>query len=616
MRSPREAHKILILITDGIPNANPGGGCNANIWNGDLGPNDPDFECAVFFGNMASANNVTVFTVGVGNGVDRDLLTAIAEGHDPHSTSGSGDEFLFDSCGGRFFNAAKPTDLDAILDFISAPDFTGCSHKGVKQVTISGPTTGLTQIPQTFTATVSPMSAVLPITYIWTVDGQPSVTHIRGITDTVTYTWNTSGGYSIRAFAQNAFGDTVGFYSTFIAPQAVAPTDVNIAGPTTGFIQANYTFTATVTPPDVTNEFVTYVWQTAGQPPITHTKPFDRDNVTFAWDTPGLKTITVTVSNSKGSITNTHQININPPVPPANIEITGSDTGFVQSNYVFTATLTPQEASQHRLTYIWQTAGQPPITHTKFSDKDSAIFTWDTPGLKTVTVTASNSSGTVTNTYQININPALCHPLLTETGFETAPAQAWRLGVSENVNLNPSSTESYNGLLSLDASTFDGSFNRPYFFQQFTLPTWVNDFTYKLNLRLYKNVDALADGDNVNDLFYAVVTTAPNVASGITTPTLVAQGVNSGGWTFLEVTFDLLNGINLTDYAGQPLYIYFYNDSNENCPVEVCHASRYLFDDISLLVTQASTCPPLDPAIPQRSKQRTYHEGPYLCSSH
>ena len=110
------ARKVLILMTDGAPNKNPGGGCNSdNIWNGDAGNGDADFECAVFFGREAANAGIIVYTIGIGAGVDRDLLTAIAEGRDPHSSSGSGEEFLFEARGGRFFNAAKPTDLDAIF---------------------------------------------------------------------------------------------------------------------------------------------------------------------------------------------------------------------------------------------------------------------------------------------------------------------------------------------------------------------------------------------------------------------------------------------------------------------------------------------------------------------
>jgi hypothetical protein len=113
------ARKVLILMTDGAPNANPGncapGGGRPDLWNGDVSPNDDAFECAVYFAKEAADAGIIVYTIGIGAGAEPDLLTAMAQGVDPHSTSGSGQELLFDARGGRFFNAAKPSDLDAIF---------------------------------------------------------------------------------------------------------------------------------------------------------------------------------------------------------------------------------------------------------------------------------------------------------------------------------------------------------------------------------------------------------------------------------------------------------------------------------------------------------------------
>jgi hypothetical protein len=43
-------------------------------------------------------------------------------------------------------------------------------------VTLSGPTTGRIGTAYTFTTTVSPISATMPITYVWQATGQPPVT--------------------------------------------------------------------------------------------------------------------------------------------------------------------------------------------------------------------------------------------------------------------------------------------------------------------------------------------------------------------------------------------------------------------------------------------------------
>ncbi len=189
----------------------------------------------------------------------------------------------------------------------------------------------------------------------------------------------------------------------------------------------------------------------------------------------------------------------------------------------------------------------------------------------------------------------VCTGLLQETSFETAPPQKWFLPPEENVSLfNDPGAPS--GSTTLRAPTFEGNFNNPFFHQQFTMPDWVISSTTKFSLNLFREVDALGD-DDPNDRFYAVVATAPNVASQITTPTLVAQGIGTTNWQSVNVDLPLLPSVNLEDYTGQPLYVYFYNNSNaqEGCPPfkPTCHDSQFFFDDVQL--TSCTTQPPPSP---------------------
>jgi hypothetical protein len=114
------ARRVLILITDGTPNANPGncapGGGRPDVWDGLIGTEDTDFECAVYYAFLAAQNNVTIHTIGIGPGANLDLLTTIATGVDPHGNEP--DIVMFAGASGQFFPAAKPTDLEAIFDAI------------------------------------------------------------------------------------------------------------------------------------------------------------------------------------------------------------------------------------------------------------------------------------------------------------------------------------------------------------------------------------------------------------------------------------------------------------------------------------------------------------------
>ena len=72
--------------------------------------------------------------------------------------------------------------------------------------TIAGPTTGIVQTSYTFTATVSPDTATLPITYTWQATGQSPMTHTSSltVTDIVTFTWPAPGTQAITATVTNA----------------------------------------------------------------------------------------------------------------------------------------------------------------------------------------------------------------------------------------------------------------------------------------------------------------------------------------------------------------------------------------------------------------------------
>jgi hypothetical protein len=85
------------------------------------------------------------------------------------------------------------------------------------------------------------------------------------------------------------------------------------------------------------------------------------------------------------------------------VTISGPATGVVQVNYTFTATVNPITTTLP-ITYFWQATGQSPVTHTGGDLDDTVTFNWNTPGTKTITVTATNAIGTATNTYNVTIS--------------------------------------------------------------------------------------------------------------------------------------------------------------------------------------------------------------------
>lgn len=100
----------------------------------------------------------------------------------------------------------------------------------ISTVNLTGPTAGLMNTTYVFTATVSPITATLPITYTWQATGQTPVTHTRSVAyiDAVSLTWSTVGVKTITVTASNADGlvtATVQFTPTAPPPSMTSPAE-------------------------------------------------------------------------------------------------------------------------------------------------------------------------------------------------------------------------------------------------------------------------------------------------------------------------------------------------------------------------------------------------------
>jgi hypothetical protein len=86
--------------------------------------------------------------------------------------------------------------------------------------------------------------------------------------------------------------------------------------------------------------------------------------------------------------------------PVTGVNISGPETGTIDTAYDFTAMVSPLDASTP-ITYTWSPE---PV-----SGQGTAIasFSWSTPGIKTITVTAANSGGSATGTHTITTSRVL-----------------------------------------------------------------------------------------------------------------------------------------------------------------------------------------------------------------
>jgi hypothetical protein len=73
-------------------------------------------------------------------------------------------------------------------------------------VIINGPATGAVNTSYTFTATVSPITATQPITYVWRATGQDPMTQTSDLSHTISLTWSVPSPHIITTTAANGAG--------------------------------------------------------------------------------------------------------------------------------------------------------------------------------------------------------------------------------------------------------------------------------------------------------------------------------------------------------------------------------------------------------------------------
>jgi plastocyanin len=106
------------------------------------------------------------------------------------------------------------------------------SQQAPLELSVTGPSAGAADRPQTFAAAVSPITTTQPVTYSWQATGQAPITHInRGLSDTLAFTWSAAdvGLQVITVTADNSVGTISATYTTTIVPPAgEGVTDVSI----------------------------------------------------------------------------------------------------------------------------------------------------------------------------------------------------------------------------------------------------------------------------------------------------------------------------------------------------------------------------------------------------
>lgn len=92
---------------------------------------------------------------------------------------------------------------------VEAPVQVPCEEGAIQTVTLDGPTAGFVDTIYSYMATVLPISATQPITYVWEATGYASITQTNGLTDTIEFTWSTSGEKTVSVTVSNGVGSPI-----------------------------------------------------------------------------------------------------------------------------------------------------------------------------------------------------------------------------------------------------------------------------------------------------------------------------------------------------------------------------------------------------------------------
>jgi PKD repeat protein len=273
------------------------------------------------------------------------------------------------------------------IDDHSGPDVSSPAQDvGPAGVVIAGPTMGAVQVDHTFTATVSPVSTTLPVTYSWRASGQEPVMRSGGLSDTVAFSWDTAAAQAVTVTVANAIDTVTDTHaiSTYVPVQAVF-----YAAPLTGKLPLTVVFTDTST-----GTVTSWLWSfgdtmTSSLPSPTHT-----------YELTGTFTVTLTVSGSYGSDMEVKTDYVTVEQMDRYVYLPIVLRSYTPLWADFTASPTSGPAP---LTVVFTNTSLGIYTHSLWdfgdgitSTQTSPTHTYTETGTYTVTLTVSNLSGTAT----------------------------------------------------------------------------------------------------------------------------------------------------------------------------------------------------------------------------
>ena len=156
-----------------------------------------------------------------------------------------------------------------------------------QSVAILGPSAGTVGTGYTFTATVSPTLASLPLTYAWRVGDGPVESHTGALSNTLSFAWETPSTYRIEVEVSNAVGRVSSSHSIVVRPPVEASFEVSARS---GQAPLEVRFTNTSQ-----GDYDRVLWE------FGDGKASRAENPTHTYEAPGLYAVTLHLSGPGGS---------------------------------------------------------------------------------------------------------------------------------------------------------------------------------------------------------------------------------------------------------------------------------------------------------------------------
>jgi PKD repeat protein len=222
---------------------------------------------------------------------------------------------------------------------------------------------------------------------------------------------------------------------------------------------------------------------------------------------------------------------------PASVTISGVDHGVIGETYTFTATVEPISTTLP-LSYTWEAQGQQPVTNTD-GLTDIASFTWDVLGPQLITVTASNTGGSVVDSHVFTITDQPIEGLTANNNSPTIPGDVTTFTATITSGTNVNYTWDFG-----DDSNSSGAI---------ITHTYTTPGIYMAMVTATNSVSLLTDTTSVNILSPIFPNYLP-IVHNCTAPSLPLINsdfeLGDAGWTLIEYSDIVTSENGIDPYSG------------------------------------------------------------------